>query len=268
MDFTSMVKLSGKARPCSIQPEDLITTETNADGSAFAFLSYQSKALWFWTWCAENGKSGWIDDGDIEVHPLSESVAMVIAKATIYIDGQYAGHSSGSKAFLTADVESLNAVVQAAATTAKSRALSNAGFGAVCTSKLDDIPQLLPDYLQNPVTQPSITATTMPQAVPAYPPVNPGTPRPAPAMQAPQSMPVPQPTAVLAPMAQAPALDPVAAAKQIVYPGKGINCGKTLGTILQTKPKDIKWIAEKYPKPEIQAAAKLLEPEANRLLGL
>ena len=61
---------------------------------------------------------------------------------------------------------------------------------------------------------------------------------------------------------------PVTIAKQTVYPGRGIYSGKTLGEILASSPKQILWIADKYPNPTVKEAASLLVPEARRLTGM
>lgn len=278
MEFNQMVAMSAQIRQCNIQPDSLLTQESNSDGTVVSYLPYQAKALWFGIWCAESGKTGWIDDSDVTIHAVSDSVAMATVKATVYIDGQAAGRAVGSKAFFLNDVAGISAVVQAAGTVAKSRALSNSGFGVVSSSKPEEPPVPLPEYLlgrqgtpksEEPVSQ----MQTNPAPAPNYgnyaPMDAPMDPVPGPA--APEQggyAPAPQMSVNPAPAGPVPGIDPVTAAKQTVYPGRGIYAGKTLGEILASSPKQILWIADKYPNPAVKEAASLLVPEAKRLTGM
>lgn len=277
MEFKEMVAMSGQIRQCKVQPDSLLTQENNNDGTVVSYLPYQAKALWFGIWCTETGKTGWIDDSDVTIQPVSNSVAMATVTATVYIDDHIAGRAVGSKAFYTNDAAGISAVVQAAGTVAKSRALANAGFGVVSSSKAEEPPVPLPEYLlghQNspmygdPVSQVPVNPAPASNygnyasmETPMAPVPGPAVPSQGGYVQAPQ-MPV-NPT----PVGPVPAVDPVTAAKQMRYPGRGKNLGKTLGEILSNCPNDIFWIASKFQDPAVRAAANLLIPEAKRLTG-
>ena len=278
MEFKEMVAMSGQVRQCKIQPDTLLTQESNSDGTVVSYLPYQAKALWFGLWCAETGKTGWIDDSDVTIQPVSDSVAMATVKATVYIDDQVMGRAVGSKAFFLNDVAGISAVVQAAGTVAKSRALSNAGFGVVSSSKPEEPPVPLPEYLLGqqgspkpgePVSQMPVNPDPAPNYGNYAPMDAPMAPVPGPA--APNLggyAPAPQMPVNPAPAGPVPGMDPVTIAKQTVYPGRGIYSGKTLGAILASSPRQILWIADKYPNPAVKEAASLLIPEAKRLTGM
>ncbi len=278
MEFNQMVAMSGQVRQCKIQPDTLLTQESNSDGTVVSYLPYQAKALWFGIWCVEVGKTGWIDDSDVTIQPVSDSVAMATVKATVYINDQVAGRAVGSKAFFLNDVAGISAVVQAAGTVAKSRALANAGFGVVSSSKPEEPPIPLPEYLlgqqntpksEEPVSQMPVSLSPTPNYGNYTPMEAPMAPGPGPA--APNLggyAPAPQMPMNPAPAGPLPGMDPVTIAKQTVYPGRGIYSGKTLGEILASSPKQILWIADKYPNPTVKEAASLLVPEARRLTGM
>lgn len=280
-------------RQCAFRPEGAFQINVNYNANTYDIVMRpEAKALWFQTWCAERAYVGHMECQTEKVEVIGDKL-LVIASAKVYIDSKLVSSDVGSRAAMLTDPNSLDAAAQMAASYAKGRALSNAGFGACCSKY--DIP-IPPDNGMNPGAAPSGGETlplpftmptgswdqpSVPQQVPAgpvfgqavngnqqygfqgsdpgqqmnIPGVNPGwNGQPAPAQQ---------PVGNMNPVMQ----DQIAAAKAVVWTGSGPNQGKTLGDILCTQPKNIAWMADKARDEAVRNAAKLLLPEANALMG-
>ena len=114
------------ARKCSYDPmQDLIDVTYDNDKHS-AYLQVPHRLIWFATYCAEKGFTGFVDDGDVKYIP---ELALMQATASVFINGTMVGRSSAGCAITAGDYESINNAIQTAATRAKGRALANAGFG-------------------------------------------------------------------------------------------------------------------------------------------
>ncbi len=124
-----------KIRKCSFRPEDYLVTIVQNDGSNAKYLLVQDRVLWFQMYCAENGVKGLIDDSNIEYIP---QLKMFRATCIITMNGEIVGKSSGSCVYAEDKLKAL----ECAATSAKGRALANAGFGtAMCYQDDPDVGQ-------------------------------------------------------------------------------------------------------------------------------
>lgn len=240
--------------------------ELREDGSVAAFISSDSKSILFYDDCAKNGKTGRIINDEVAFHPFGPDFVLVEAKAYIYIDDVLKGSAVAGQMFQVGSPD-MDRVVQFASGLAKTRALSNAGYGVVSTVSIPGTPNTpgpdISGFQGNPGME--------------YPPPLPPVPQPAPA---PGTMPggfqgvypnVPTSTGTIA--APAPtsvsgnpaANDPTAWAKAVIWPAKR----KSLGELLATEPTNIRWIAENMRQDnDVKRAALVLYPEACRKLGV
>lgn len=289
------------ARKCSYDPmQDLIDVTYDNDKHS-AYLQVPHRLIWFATYCAEKGFTGFVDDGDVKYIP---ELALMQATASVFINGTMVGRSSAGCAITAGDYESINNAIQTAATRAKGRALANAGFGTPPTMEggnpAEDgnnypcdggipfqYPQMVVNngqVVQNPVMPP---VNPMPYAGNSAPAPNPTSTQAPPAssfpfgqqqMQMPQSAPqqpamtYPQQPPMAARQQQAPVQQPIGVAgmtleqaKAFVIPS-GRMKGKTMGELdIDT----VKWYAEKCKSvnnPNLIVAAKLvLENSARKL---
>lgn len=267
------------ARKCSYDPmQDLIDVTYDNDKHS-AYLQVPHRLIWFATYCAEKGFTGFVDDGDVKYIP---ELALMQATASVFINGTMVGRSSAGCAITAGDYESINNAIQTAATRAKGRALANAGFGTPPTMEggnpAEDgnnypcdggipfqYPQMVVNngqVVQNPVMPP---VNPMPYAGNSAPAPNPTSTQAPPAssfpfgqqqMQMPQSAPQ-QPIGVAGMTLEQ--------AKAFVIPS-GRMKGKTMGELdIDT----VKWYAEKCKSvnnPNLIVAAKLvLEDSARKL---
>lgn len=243
--FNMALQKSCAVRPCSYSPLENFEPVEDEYGRR-KILSLPYKLLWFHTYCAEKGLEGHVeaDDFSIVSYPPTGSsmlgTAIVTAKARVYINGKLVATASAGKGFVIDNTPMMDGAIQAASGSALSRALSNAGFGCISADDSDGPAPSNPE--------------TLPFAFPDSP---------APVMSAAPSL----PTAVVPPIPQQPT-DPLGTAKTMVWSGRGVHSGKSLGEILATSPNTIIWIAECWngTGPVKEAALMLLE-EAKRRCG-
>lgn len=108
-----------------------IEGEIRTDGSVAAFISADNKAIMFFDECKRTGKCGKIINDDVTFHSFGADLVMVQAKASIFVDDILKGTAVAGQVFRIGDVEVMDRVVQYASGLAKSRALTNAGYGVV-----------------------------------------------------------------------------------------------------------------------------------------
>ena len=287
-------------RMCAFNPEWAFQVNVNYNNFTYdVVMRPEAKALWFQTWCSEQGHVGQLECQTEKIEVIGDKL-IVVANAKVFIDMQLVSSDVASRVEMLSNPAGLDSAVQMAASYAKSRALSNAGFGACCSKY--DIP-FEPDNTGVPAgdaplpftmpagswDQPSVPAplpqqyANGPMPGSAYNAVPNGIPNGAPNGM-PQgyqcgmpgmggSYPNPgygqqpavqsQPANGMAPVTQ----DPVIAAKAMVWTGSGENQGKTLGEILATQPNLIIWMAGKAKDASLKKAAQMLLPEANAACG-
>lgn len=271
------------ARKCSYDPmQDLIDVTYDNDKHS-AYLQVPHRLIWFATYCAEKGFTGFVDDGDVKYIP---ELALMQATASVFINGTMVGRSSAGCAITAGDYESINNAIQTAATRAKGRALANAGFGTPPTmdggNAAEDgnnypcdggIPFQYPQMVvsngqvvQNPVMPP---VNPMPYAGNPAPAPNPAPtqappassfpfgqqqmqmPQPAPQQQPPMTylqQPAPQSPMTAPVQRQAPVQQPIGVAGMTLEQAKAfvIPSGKMKGKVMGELDIDmVKWYAEK-----------------------
>ena len=216
----------------------LLDGDIGADGLPSVYVSGDSKALMFFDYCRKKGLNGRIINDEVQLHLMGE-FGLVAAKAYVYIGDMLLGSGAAGQTFKVGNIPEMDCTIQTASGLAKSRALSNAGFGIVSQFKLQ------PQGGQLPVG-----------SIPAGNPPAPATGSP---VQQPAAVPVPVP-------AQAVQEDPLKLwAKGVFWPREKM----TMGELLATNPKRILWAAESMPgNGDVKKAAKLLYREACRLTGV
>ena len=86
------------ARKCSYDPmQDLIDVTYDNDKHS-AYLQVPHRLIWFATYCAEKGFTGFVDDGDVKYIP---ELALMQATASVFINGTMVGRSSAGCAAIT-----------------------------------------------------------------------------------------------------------------------------------------------------------------------
>lgn len=262
MDVTKMVDIENISLPQEVNDafgwntklvktsyNPMIQAEQRMDGSVSAFITTESKAILFFEDCKANGKTGRIINDEVTLMPFGEQV-MVLAKASVCVDDVVKGTAVAGQSFRIGCVEEMDQCVQFASGIARSRALTNAGYGVVSGVTI-------PAPGGNPPqgTVPGSSATE--GAVTGNPASAPtgatfaGNPASGAIMSPPGGTPAPN--------------EPSVWAKNVIWPTKR----KTMGELLAMSPKDIKWAAENMREDsDVRRAAVILYPEACRLLGV
>lgn len=245
------LKANLEVYPVDFNPLDYLTLVTQeADSTPLFILPVSIKRLWFYAFCRKNGNSGQIlPDCDIRYDmPAVDGrpAGYALARCAVIIDGVTVATAQVGQHFYLDKVVDMDSVVQYATGLAQSKALTNAGFGVVSTSGLDD-PGLLP--IPAGIPQQSGNEPVM-NTVPAAAPYGPGAP--------------------VAPAVSANPADPEArkqAAKAVKWMGNGQYQGKTLGEILATSPRGIIYAVERLGDSPLREAAKVLYPDACKAVG-
>lgn len=260
------IAMSKALRPCSFDPSQFYESEFDQQaGIERKFLSNTSKLMWFYTYCNENNLMGQVLTSEPVLQNFGNSV-LVTVTATVIIGDKTESTASAAQSFTLNDTFAMDRVVQMASGSAIGRALGNAGFGVFSsydagTPPYPPMPTGSFDGMMPPpqVAPPAHAQNVRPQAAPQSP-VHPGGNQPQD-----YGYPIaPQPSA----NAAAATNDPIAMAKNLVWNGRGIYQGKSLGEILATAPKQIIWLAETWNGAgALKDGAIALLPEAKKLTG-
>lgn len=250
-------------RACSYDPTENFEPVTDEFGTR-RILGLPYKLLWFHTYCAEKGIEGHVESDDFSITAYETSgTAIVTAKARVIMNGKVVATASAGKSFILNNNNMMDGAVQAATGSALSRALGNAGFGAISSNELDGAPHVIPNPTHTNAPLPyTFGAGAGNAAAPAAPPTpgtNPGSS--APGQSGGPAAPAPEQQSSL------PQTGPIAAAKAVICPC-GPKKGMPYGDVLAVAPSQIIWIAEKWnkPGPELDAA-KVLYDEARKKCG-
>lgn len=282
MEFNKNFILACNVRPIqAFDPASLL----EVDYQRFrAFLSAGSKLTWFYQYCAEQGLTGMVQTRFVSSENLppipctgAEGNVAYLGKeyweATVYIDEKIISIAQSSQTFMVHSQSERDGISNNLRKAAIGAALSQAGFGIMSSFELADAdkaaimaqmgidPSALPTAgVTPPSTVPPVSAPAptqdpffggnVPQpTAPVVPPVAP---------VAPQAAPLAAPVVVPTPPAEQ--VDPLTAAKNVMWVGSGKYTGQTLGQILSAPEgaKNIRWIAETY-KPRSEAAKKMQE---------
>jgi hypothetical protein len=247
--------------------EPMIQAEQRNDGSVSAFITTESKAILFFEDCKANGKVGRIINDEVTMTPFGDYV-LVLAKASVCVDDVVKGTAVAGQTFQVGNVAEMDQCVQFASGIARSRALTNAGYGVVSGITI-------PAPNGTPGDPASAGSPELPFRTDNLPGAATGIPAsgaagatyagyPVPGVPATAGNPAPGP--VVSPSGDAPIpVDHIGWAKNVFWPTKG----KTMGELLAMSPKLIKWAAENISeKNDIRRAAVLLYPQACHILGV
>lgn len=241
----------------------MIQAEQRQDGTVSAFITTDSKAILFFEDCKAADKIGRIINDEVTLTPFGEYV-LVLAKASVCVDDVVKGTAVAGQTFRIGCVEEMDQCVQFASGIARSRALTNAGYGVVSGVTI-------PAPGGSPATEgaaPGSPATVGNAALPFQTDNLPGV-----ATGNLASLPTgstftgnPASGSFVPPPGGTPFPNDLSVwAKNVNWPTKR----KTMGELLAMSPKDIKWAAENMREDsDVRRAAVILYPEACRMLGV
>lgn len=275
----------------AFHPESLLEVDPN---TYRRYLSSEAKQLWFHQYCAEQGMKGRIDAHFVKAEELKDipdqdvmgGIACLVKEywnAIVYINGEVVGTAMASGTLVVNDRAERDQASGQLRKGAISAALSQAGFGVISAFNMtqNDIDRLRAENTQpnapaaynqpapaapigqqapaipmgQPVMQNSFFDAPAPAAIGAAPnagyPYRPSAPVIQPATSMPETL---------------PQIDPLTAAKQVVWTGGGVAKGKTLGEVLGEAGgvKTLRWIADHTPRND---AARQAKDAARLILG-
>ncbi len=223
-------------RKCSFSPASYLIDIADKNGEVRKYLLVQDRVLWFQVYCTENNIVGVIDDSQIE---FIEKLNLFKATCVITMNGDVISKSSGSCVF-SGDTEK---AIEMACTSAKGRALANAGFGTA--NCYGDNPEPIPCDAGIPAVPQLANNPLVPNTPAVKTPAQKGTAN----------------TAARKP-AEAPKLpETLEDALKLVIAIRGQYYGQTLGEINGQNPDYIKFLATKYNSakhPEYKKAAEII----------
>lgn len=265
-----------QVRPCNTFdpiPAMQVTEYSDRPGYGDITMKPEGKALWFNAWLAQNNLQGKIMTEVAGFQQITPEILLVYAKATVIIGGDVIAEDVAGRAVMVTDLYNLDNAIQIAASVAKGRALSNAGFGACCSAYNVELgADLSTIQFGNEVNPP------LPFVYPNQQNMPQGSPSPAPqsvsvlssaqqVMQSSTGTNASQTGGKQLPRVFQGESDEILRAKAMIWPYNGQYKGQTLGEILATRPNQIIWMATKCTDAAFCNAAKLLLPEANAQTG-
>ena len=129
-------------RPCSFDPSAYLVPGDVVEGRApSVYLPLDAKRVWFHTYCNEQGVKGTIinEEPNIRcdlVHSNGAKIGFITCNCNIIIDDVVVANAAAGQAVFVDNLGDLTMAVQNCSGSAQSRALSNAGFGAVSGTDL------------------------------------------------------------------------------------------------------------------------------------
>lgn len=142
-EWLTMFEDAKKVRPCSFNPTPYLkTSDATETRGPNVFLPLEAKRTWFYTYCHETGAKGKILVSDPSItFDLSNNsnyrFGFVSSKCDIILDGEIVGNATAGLAFSIDNFGEMSNAIQNVTGTAQSRALSNAGFGAVSGTDME-----------------------------------------------------------------------------------------------------------------------------------
>lgn len=262
--------------PCSYKPIPRLV-DGYTEGTQRCQLPLEDKALMFYTYCKEAGYQGRIDTSDYTVNTYNTPNGVVVyatVTANVYMSGTLVGSAVAGQSCYLGNIQELDSLIQFASGVAKSRALSNAGFGIVSGSDFDAT-----GGQNGNQTPPAGNLYGAPagdcqqNGAPGYnqyhgtnqekPPTGQHISKPAPGGY------IPDPPAdctqqTISGMDE----DPLAKAKAVVIDINGYYKGQRMGDLLAQKPSQILWYADTWKgSGPVKDAAKALRAEAAKICG-
>lgn len=263
--FKQLFDASLKIYPCSYNPtSDLTELPGRKEGTVRCHLPLEAKALRFFTYCQENGKCGKILTSDYRMEtfttPQIPLLGFVTVDAKVYIDDILVGSATAGQSCDISNSADMDNVIQYTSGLAKSRALSNAGFGVVGGTDVDASLGAIPSGANQPTTM-----GTDPAGNPTAPIGN-GSPgfqnygsqnstgyTPAPGVSYPSAAaPAGDPSQVNLFQQLGGQIDPLTQAKTMPYPLNGQYKGQSLGSL---NTRTLEFLANKATNDPIIEAA-------------
>ena len=141
-EWMALFKAANSIRPCSFDPTPFLRPGDVVEGRApSVHLPLDAKRVWFHTYCNEQGVKGYILCGEPKInfdltHSNGAKVGFVTCDCNIVIDDVVVANACAGLAVFVDNITDLSMAIQNCSGTAQSRALSNAGFGAVSGTEL------------------------------------------------------------------------------------------------------------------------------------
>lgn len=285
--FKQIFQTSLQVHKCSYDPtNDLRELPGNNDNTLRCHLPLEAKALLFFMHCQENGKTGKIITSDYQMQtfttPQIPLMGFITVQADVYIDDMLVGSAIAGQSCDISNTADMDNVIQYTSGLAKSRALTNAGFGIVGGTDVDASLYASQNGASLPFTMGNNTAgnvapsqgTTPPNSA-GYAPTNPGTANgfaPGNSYQQPNAghnpAPAGDPSQVNLFQQLGGQVDALTQAKTMTYPLTGYYQGKTLGSL---NTRALEALANKATNdPAINAAvqaARLILEDRNKANG-
>ena len=245
----------------------VIPSDPNSGNPAVCYLPLDAKRLWFMLWCQQNNKVPRIvtECTNIRFDCVNSSknfFGYAEGRAAVYADDVLLSSYTAGQCFNIDNFPDVDNVAQSVQGLALTKALTNAGFGAIPSSKVEEN---APSSVPAGVSMGNLPFTFTPNSGIA------GIMPAPPVQQIPASntaAPAPDAT-VSAVQSAASTADPKEAAKSYICTMRGRSYGLKLGEILATSPRTIEYIANapQCNDAKMQEAAKLLLNDALAAMG-
>lgn len=263
--FKQLFDASLKVYPCSYNPtSDLTELPGRKEGTVRCHLPLEAKALRFFMYCQENGKCGKILTSDYRMEtfttPQTPLLGFVTVDAKVYIDDMLVGSATAGQSCDISNFSELDNVIQYTSGLAKSRALSNAGFGIVGGTDVDASLAALPIganqptvIVTDPSSNPAVPTGNMSAGFQNYGLQNSSGYVPAPSVNGPSApAPTGDPSQVNLFQQLGGQVDPLTQAKTMPYPLNGQYKGQSLGSL---NTRTLQFLANKATNdPALEAA--------------
>ncbi len=141
-EWAALFNMAKSIRPCAFDPTPHLVPGEVAEGKApSVYLPLDAKRVWFHTYCTEKGVAGRIHCGEPKInfdlaHSNGARIGFVYCNCDIIIDDVVVANATAGQAVFVDNLGDLTMAIQNASGSAQSRALSNAGFGAVSGTDL------------------------------------------------------------------------------------------------------------------------------------
>ena len=132
------LSLAASVRQCRYDPtKDYIRVKYRENDVEELYLEVKYRVFWFNQYCLENNIKGVIDESDVSINP---DMNLVVAKVKIFMDNELIAAACAGAVYIPGpeNAEHNAKIIQTAATSAKGRALANAGFGSITGCKAEN----------------------------------------------------------------------------------------------------------------------------------
>lgn len=172
-EWKQLFDAAREVRPCSFNPTPYLkATDATETHGPNIFLPLEAKRTWFYAYCKETGAKGKIlvSAPMIQFDLCNNSnlrFGFVSSNCDVFLDGEIVGNATAGLAFSIDNLTDMSNAIQTVTGTAQSRALSNAGFGAVSGTDMEVDDNLTGNQESDatlPFTVPAVVPVTAPAA--------------------------------------------------------------------------------------------------------